>query len=68
MDDPLPENIEGTKRVTHRVEHSVNWGHVMLGAAAVMVVLYLSGGDSSEDDDGVDFNTYPSEGEVYLGS
>jgi len=64
MDDPLPENIEGAKRVTHRVEHSVNWGHVMLGLAVVAVVLYLSGGDSSEGDGGVDFNTQPPEPEV----
>lgn len=37
MEDPLPENIEGEKRVVHSIEHSVNWSHV----AIALVVLYL---------------------------
>jgi hypothetical protein len=37
MEDPLPENIEGSKRVVHSIEHSVNWSHV----AVALVVLYL---------------------------
>lgn len=61
--EPAPENVTGQKRVTHSVEHRINWGYMAIGLGLVMVVLYLSGGDSS-DDDGVDFNTQLSEGEV----
>lgn len=56
MNDPLPENIAGEKRVTHSVEHSINWGHVALGVAVLALVLYLnslgSRRSSEETEDG----------------
>lgn len=39
MQDPLPENIEGTKRHVHSFEHSIEWGHVAAAAAVIVVVL-----------------------------
>ncbi|MFW5918426.1 MAG: hypothetical protein ACOCR0_02980 [Haloferacaceae archaeon] len=58
MEDPLPENIDGEKRVVHSIEHSVNWSHV----AIALVVLYLlvavgpslldGAGSASCDDEG----------------
>jgi hypothetical protein len=36
MEDPLPENIDGSVRVSHAVEHQINWSHV---AAAVVVLI-----------------------------
>lgn len=36
MEDPLPENIDGEKRVVHTVSHQINWGYV---AAAVVVLI-----------------------------
>lgn len=49
MDDPLPENIDGSKRVSHEVQHTINWGHVALGlgvgAAAFVAYRVLAGGE-----------------------
>lgn len=39
MKDPLPENIEGAKRVTHSVNHQINWGYALVGLAVILVVL-----------------------------
>jgi len=40
MDDPQPENIQGSKQVVHKVEHQINWGHVAL-AVGVLTALYV---------------------------
>lgn len=54
MNDPLPENIEGSKSVQHVVEHRIDWGYVVLGIAAIFVVYRLGigvdGGKNQEDD------------------
>jgi len=39
MEDPLPENIAGEKRVTHSVNHHINWGYALLGLAGLVTVL-----------------------------
>jgi len=36
--EPLPENVAGEVVETHAFEHRVDWGHVVLGAAAIYVV------------------------------
>lgn len=35
--EPLAENVDGKKiqKVTHSVEHSIDWGHVAIGAAGL---------------------------------
>lgn len=38
MQDPHPENITGSKTVSHVVEHRINWGQVALGIALIYVV------------------------------
>lgn len=43
MNDPSPENITGQKRVTHSVEHRINWGYVAASVAALIVLWRLSG-------------------------
>jgi len=55
MQDPHPANIAGQKRVVHKVEHSIDWGHVALGVGAVAVVwallrLFSESGDKNQDD------------------
>jgi len=49
MEDPLPENIDGQKRVVHTVEHRVNWGYVA-AAVAVLVVVAIVGSRSRNDE------------------
>lgn len=55
MQDPLPENIAGEKRVTHTVEHRINWGYAMLGAAGILLVYVIfirgDGPDVASDDE-----------------
>ena len=55
MEDPLPENIDGTKRVVHSVEHSVNWGHVAVAIVALALLVKigpaLSRSSSDEPDE-----------------
>jgi len=41
MNDPLPENIEGSKRVAHSVEHRINWGYVCMAVAGLIVARVL---------------------------
>jgi hypothetical protein len=45
MTDPLPENIEGQKVVTHRFDHGIDWqvnvSHVLLAVVAVAVVFVV---------------------------
>lgn len=50
MEDPMPENIAGEKRVVHRVEHQVNWGYVALAVVALLVLSKV--GPSLLEDDG----------------
>ena len=53
MEDPLPENIEGSKRVTHSVNHHINWGYVAVGVGLLVVgaaAVSLLGGSSSEEE------------------
>jgi hypothetical protein len=55
MQDPLPENIDGSKVVTHSVEHSIDWGHVSIGvglmALAFVTWRLFEGGDGDGDDE-----------------
>jgi len=57
MEDPAPENIDGSKNVSHifehRVQHRVNWSHVALAVVALIVVyvLFIRGGGEIEDDE-----------------
>lgn len=57
MQDPSPENITGSKQVSHVVEHKINWGHVAIGLAVIFVVWKMSGlleGEASEDEQDVE--------------
>jgi len=38
VNDPAPANISGEKRVTHSVEHRINWGYVAVAVAVLVVV------------------------------
>jgi len=42
VNDPAPSNITGEKRVTHSVEHRINWGYVAASVAALIVLWRLS--------------------------
>lgn len=57
MQDPPAENITGSKRVAHTVEHRVDWGHLALGIGllALSYILYrrFSGSASDESDQNV---------------
>lgn len=58
MQDPKPENIEGSKRITHTVEHKVDWGHVALGLGLLALVWLISRHvdvESDGDDDSAEF-------------
>lgn len=39
MQDPSPENIVGEKRVIHRVNHQIHWGHVALAVALILLLV-----------------------------
>lgn len=41
MQDPLQENIDGSKQVVHTVEHRINWGYVALAAGGLVALLVL---------------------------
>lgn len=49
MQDPVPENIEGQVIETHEFSHRVNWGHVALSVAALVVIYAVFLRSSSED-------------------
>jgi hypothetical protein len=51
MEDPLPENIEGEKRVVHTVNHNVNWSHVALAALGILFLLKFGPALLSASDD-----------------
>jgi len=40
MQDPVPENIEGSKVETHEFIHRIDWGQVALAVAA-LATLYV---------------------------
>jgi hypothetical protein len=51
--EPLPENVAGEVVETHAFEHRVDWGHVVLGAAAIYVVWKASSVvDQGNDEEG----------------
>ena len=53
MQDPPAENIRGAKKVTHTVEHRVDWGHVALGIGLLLLAYTLRRMfEKSPDDDG----------------
>lgn len=56
MVDPPRENIDGEKIVHHRFDHGIDWqvnvSHVLLAAAALAAIWYLSKRSSSDDEDG----------------
>lgn len=48
MRDPLPENIDGQK--VHVVKHDLQWGYLVWGVIALIVILWLwSRTNESED-------------------
>lgn len=55
MADPAPENITGEKVekhvFSHDVQHKVNWGHVSLGVAVVVLVWVVSRWYQNREDD-----------------
>jgi hypothetical protein len=57
MADPMRENIDGQKLVSHSFEHNlrhrVDWGHVALAVAAVVAiyVLFVRRSGVEDDDD-----------------
>jgi hypothetical protein len=56
MQDPVRENIDGSKVERHVFKHSVDWGHIAIGigllAVAAVVWRATSGEDDDEDQDG----------------
>ena len=50
MRDPMAENISGQKVQRHVFKHEINWGHVAIAAAAVIVAvqLFSSGQENGE--------------------
>lgn len=49
MQDPSPENIRGSKVQHHSFEHRINWGHLVIGLAAIYIAAQLLGGRNDED-------------------
>lgn len=47
--EPAPENIAGEVVHRHSFEHRIEWGHVALAAAAIVIVVTLFGSDSVSD-------------------
>lgn len=50
---PAPENIAGEVVHRHSFEHRIEWGHVALAAAAIVIVVAVFGSDvvSAEESD-----------------
>jgi hypothetical protein len=44
--EPAPENVAGEVVHRHAFEHRIDWGHVALALAAVVIVVTLSGSDA----------------------
>ena len=51
--EPAPENIAGEVVHRHSFEHRIEWGHVALAAAAIVIVVTVFGSDaiSAEESD-----------------
>jgi hypothetical protein len=45
--EPAPENVAGEVVHRHAFEHRIDWGHVALALAAVVIALTLFGSDSA---------------------
>lgn len=45
--EPVPENIAGEVIHRHAFEHRVDWGHIALAAAAIVIVVTVSGSDGA---------------------
>jgi hypothetical protein len=56
MSDPLPENIEGQKVVTHRFDHGIDWSvnvsHLLLAVAVLAVAWIVYRQRASDDREG----------------
>ncbi len=50
MLDPKPENIDGTVAQTHEFKHTINWSHVALAVALIVVGIQFSRAYSSDED------------------
>jgi hypothetical protein len=60
MRDPHPENIGGSKVQKHVFEHSMNWGHIALAVAVLVVVWKVApvlASDDEEKDQDLAFGT-----------
>ncbi|MFK8215594.1 hypothetical protein [Haloferax volcanii] len=68
MQDPLPENITGSKRVAHTVQHEVNWGYVALAVAVIFVVIYFDPLSRLSMEEPVDDSEGGEEGESFSAS
>lgn len=44
--EPAPENIAGEVVHRHSFEHRIEWGHVALAAAAIVIVVTVFRSDS----------------------
>ena len=43
MNDPAPENITGSKTVSHNVNHTIRWDYVLLGVVVLYALYRVSG-------------------------
>jgi hypothetical protein len=53
MRDPVARNIRGSKVETHEFSHHIDWGHVALAVAAVVVVYAVFLRSRGEEEGGV---------------
>jgi hypothetical protein len=44
--EPAPENVAGEVVHRHAFEHRIDWGHVALALAAIVIVVTVFGSDS----------------------
>lgn len=49
--EPAPENIAGEVVHRHSFEHRIEWGHVALAAAAIVIVVTVFGSDTVSGSD-----------------
>jgi hypothetical protein len=52
MRDPTPENITGSKTVSHTVNHTVRWDYVLIAVTVLYAFYKFSGWLESTDSDG----------------
>jgi hypothetical protein len=50
MRDPSPENISGEKVQRHVFKHEINWGHVAVAVAVIVVAGKLLGEEKDEEE------------------